>query len=282
MKYKMVCIDMDGTLLNSKKKITQNTKDILKKVYDEKGVHVVITTGRIYNNAIYYSNLLGIKSAVISGNGAYIKEEYCEKEIYKETLSSKQCKEILEVCSEFGVMPQIYTINHIYIYSKVYWMLSYILMGINVPDNYKVILKNVRKKEQWYKVIEDLSGDIIKVLIINLDENKLNKIQKVIKEKLNLEVHKSSKYSLEINGEGVDKGNGVRVLGEYYGVKREEIICIGDNNNDISMIKYAGLGVAMKNGSDQAKEVADYVTDSNDEDGVAKVIEKFILETKES
>lgn len=282
MKYKMVCIDMDGTLLNSKKKVTKYTKDILKKVHDEKGIHIVITTGRIYNNAAYYSNLLGVKSAVISGNGAYIKEGCSEKIIYKEILSTEQCKEILDLCSKFGVMPQIYTTDHIYIYSRVYWLLSYILMGRKAPENYKVTLKNIRKEHQWYKVIEDNADDIIKALIINLDENKLNRIQQVIKEKLNLEVHKSSKYSLEINSNGIDKGNGVKKLGEYYGIKKEEIICIGDNDNDISMIKYAGLGVAMKNGSENIKEVADYITDSNDEGGVAKVVEKFILENKES
>ena len=273
----MICVDMDGTLLNSKKKVTRRTRDILQKAYYEKGVHIVITTGRIYNNAAYYSNLLGVKSAVISGNGAYIKEEYTEKLIHKETIQAKQCKEIFQVCSQFGVVPQLYTPTHIYIYSRIYWLLSYVLMGKRVPRNYKVILRNIRKKESWSKVIEENGEDIIKVLIINLDKNKLNKIQKVLSENLNLEAHKSSKYSLEINTKGVSKGSGVEKLGEYYGIKREEIICIGDNDNDISMIKYAGLGIAMKNGSDEVKRISNYVTDSNDEEGVAKAVEKFIF-----
>lgn len=281
MNYRMVCIDMDGTLLNSKKKISKYTQEVLKKVHDDKGVHIVITTGRIYNNAAYYSNLLGVKSAVISGNGAYIKEDVSGKVIHKKTLSTKQCKEVLEICKRYGVVPQFYTPSHIYIYSRVYWFLSYMLMGRQVPLNYKVTLKNIRKNEALNKVIEENEGEIVKALLINLNEKKLNKIQRIIKEELDLEVHKSSRYSLEINTKGVNKGKGVLKLGEHYGIRKEEIVCIGDNDNDISMIKCAGLGIAMKNGSDKAKENADYVTDTNDEDGVAKVIEKFILYPKE-
>ena len=77
---------------------------------------------------------------------------------------------------------------------------------------------------------------------------------------------------------GVSKGNSVKILADYYGINREQVICIGDSENDLSMIKFAGLGVAMGNGSLAVKEAAQYITDSNNCDGVAKVIEKFVLE----
>ncbi|MFU0825856.1 MAG: hypothetical protein ACFWTK_12930 [Clostridium sp.] len=76
---------------------------------------------------------------------------------------------------------------------------------------------------------------------------------------------------------GISKGNAVKILAEFYGLKREEVICIGDGENDLSMIKYAGLGIAMGNAPDYVKKEADYITETNDEDGVAKAIEKFIL-----
>ena len=81
--------------------------------------------------------------------------------------------------------------------------------------------------------------------------------------------------SLEINHQGVSKGRAVKALADYYGIKREEIVCIGDNENDISMIEYAGLGVAMGNAIDQVKALADYITDSNKEEGVSNALKKI-------
>ena len=85
----------------------------------------------------------------------------------------------------------------------------------------------------------------------------------------------SGSRSVEINNRGVSKGRGVKALADYYGFKREEIVCIGDNENDISMIEYAGLGVAMGNAIDEVKELADYITDTNKKNGVAKAIKKI-------
>lgn len=92
-----------------------------------------------------------------------------------------------------------------------------------------------------------------------------------------IEVVSSYENNFEIMTNGVSKGRGVEILAAYYNIKPEEIICIGDNENDLSMIKFAALGVAMGNAPSSIKEQADYVTDTNDNDGVAKVIEKFIL-----
>ena len=89
----------------------------------------------------------------------------------------------------------------------------------------------------------------------------------------------SSRFdNFEVMNKGVSKGNAVKILADYYGINSEQVICIGDSENDLSMIKFAGLGVAMGNGSQVVKEAAQYITDSNNCDGVAKVIEKFVLE----
>ena len=93
----------------------------------------------------------------------------------------------------------------------------------------------------------------------------------------NYEITQSGRYALEVNNKGVSKGRAVKALAEEYKIKREEIICIGDNENDLSMITYAGLGVAMGNAIDSLKEKADYITESNDKNGVAKVIYEFVL-----
>lgn len=87
----------------------------------------------------------------------------------------------------------------------------------------------------------------------------------------------SGDHSLEINYKDVSKGNAIKSLLDKYNIKEEELVCIGDNENDISMIKLAGLGIAMGNAISEVKNIADYITDTNKRDGVAKAIEKFIL-----
>ncbi len=92
------------------------------------------------------------------------------------------------------------------------------------------------------------------------------------------EVVSSHFDNFEVTGKGVSKGNAVKVLANYYGIDSEQVICIGDSENDLSMIKYAGLGIAMGNADENVKEAAKYITDNNNCDGVAKAIEKFVLE----
>ena len=120
--------------------------------------------------------------------------------------------------------------------------------------------------------------DIVKVMMIDpqekLDEA-IKKLPKYLYDKYS--VFKSAPYFLEFTNKEVDKGKGLKKLGEYLGIKQEEMIACGDAGNDISMIKYAGLGVAMKNATDDVKEVSDYITLSNDEDGIAHIVNKFIL-----
>ena len=90
MGYKMICIDMDGTLLGKGKRISKESKDVIEKVH-KKGVEIVVTTGRIYNNAAYYSHLLGVESPVIAANGAIVREKHTNKIIYENTIRTEQC-----------------------------------------------------------------------------------------------------------------------------------------------------------------------------------------------
>jgi len=91
----------------------------------------------------------------------------------------------------------------------------------------------------------------------------------------------SSKNNFEVMCKGTSKGRATKILADFYNFTSEEVICMGDNENDISMIEFAGLGVAMGNGEESVKNIANYITDSNDDDGVAKVIEQFVIEQRE-
>ncbi|HRU41225.1 MAG TPA: HAD-IIB family hydrolase, partial [Candidatus Diapherotrites archaeon] len=109
------------------------------------------------------------------------------------------------------------------------------------------------------------------------DDEKIQKLRDGIMETGIVSVSQSMKHNLEVMNKGVNKGNAVRILAQMYGINREEIIAIGDNENDISMIEYAGLGIAMGNAEELLKRAADHVTGDYQEDGVAEAIEKFIL-----
>lgn len=276
MKYKLVCTDMDGTLLNSKKKISEETKEVLKKAHD-KGVHIVVTTGRIYNNAAYYSNLIGVKSAVIAANGAFIREKDKEEAIYKETLTEEQCRLVLGVLLKHKLVPHFHTYKEVYLGSKFHKFVSYLAVARKLPKDMPVISRYVAGKDEWHNVFKEMDGNLVKAIVFHPDVKRINRAKEELMKIPNLEIASSGKLNIEINAKGVCKGQAVEVLAKYYGIKREEVICIGDNENDISMIEYAGLGVAMGNAIESVKLKADYITDTNNNDGVAKVIEKFIL-----
>lgn len=274
MNYKMICTDMDGTLLNSKKIVSNENKIALKKAY-EKGVHIIICTGRNAKNAIYFSELLEVNCAVIANNGAWVIDEDKECIILKDILNEKQCLEIMKVCKEHKGIPSFHSREAVYWPSKFRKYLCDIILNKKVPENHRVKNIYINDKNSWKNIFKE--DNIGKCIIIELNQKKLRKIREELVKVGGYEITQSGKYALEVNNKGVSKGRAVKILAEKYNINREGIICIGDNENDLSMINYAGLGVAMGNAIEEVKLKADYVTDNNDKNGVAKVIYEFIL-----
>ncbi|MGL4990172.1 MAG: Cof-type HAD-IIB family hydrolase [Sarcina sp.] len=280
MNYKMICIDMDGTLLNSKKTLSNENKIALKKAYDQ-GVHIIICTGRNSKSALYFASQIGIESAVIVNNGAIVIAEDGKTLIFKDSLDKEQCQAILDVSKKYKTIPNFHALGKIYLNSKFRRLINNMFFNKKIPMNYKIQSIYLKETNDWESLFENENEVFGKCIILDLNKEKLKNIEKELEDTGLLELSYSGKFCLEINKKGVNKGRAVEMLGQYYGIKKEEIICIGDNGNDISMIKYAGLGVAMKNGTQEVKNVADYITDTNDNNGVAKVVEKFIFNKNE-
>ena len=135
----------------------------------------------------------------------------------------------------------------------------------------------VKSRDEWIKVFEKENGSMAKCIALSTNTKKVIEARAKIEKLSNVVTFASGGHSLEINCKGVSKGNAVKVLAKKFGINREEVICIGDNENDISMIEFAGLGIAMGNAIDKVKDAADYITDTNKNNGVGKAIEKFIL-----
>ncbi|MDV3426167.1 MAG: Cof-type HAD-IIB family hydrolase [Bacillota bacterium] len=294
--YRLLVLDMDGTLLNNKKQISKVNKIAIRNAINA-GVKVAICTGRLLEGIEVYLkelNLLSSDNYSITCSGSLIQNNTQTKIAKYNNLNLKDLDYIDDLCAKLNITYNIYTDSAIL--SPEDSVYNYFDSVSNMVP-LKIINKNDIRKDtiltKFTLINEDISIDkeIGQIFPnINYDRSKLIKNKKFNKylfsdmsylpkelfEKYT--VLKTTPYTLEVIKKNSNKGEGVRILSQNLGIKRNEIICIGDSGNDKHMIKYAGLGVAMGNAFNEIKEAADYITLSNEEDGVAHVIDKFILE----
>lgn len=273
MDCKLICIDMDGTLLNDEKIISENNLRAIK-LASEKGVRIAVCTGRIFTSADFFSDMLGVKSPVIASNGAYIREKDRDEVVYKATLGVERCKKLLSVFRQYDLFPLYYTSDTVFTEKLIHASSFYIEVNKTLPKDKQVKIVLVK---DWDEVFHKYESEIFKGITVDEDLEKLARAKDQLRDMKEFEVVSSRFDNFEVMNSGVSKGNAVKILANYYGISSEQVICIGDSENDLSMIKFAGLGVAMENGINLVKEAAQYITASNNCDGVAKVIEKFVL-----
>lgn len=273
MSYKLICIDIDGTLLTDDKKLSKRNIDAIKNA-NNKGVHVAISTGRIFPSANYYAKLIGVKSPIIASNGAYIKDSNEDKVIYKKNMEFNKTIKIINILREYKLRPHFNTHNKILTEDLEFSKKVYSKMNEVLSENNKVDIELI---DTWENALKTYEHEILKGIIVDKDINKVREVKEIVSKEEGIEVVSSYTNNFEVMNKGISKGNAVKILSEILEVKKENVMCIGDSENDLSMIKFAGLGVAMGNATKYIKESADYITDINNEDGVAKAIEKFIL-----
>ncbi|MBD5431562.1 MAG: HAD family phosphatase [Lactobacillus sp.] len=270
--YKLIACDLDETLLSDDVTISQRNIDAIKAALN-KGIKFVPATGRGYNSIQNVLNDLDLKDKaseyVISFNGGCITENKDNRIIKFTGLEYSEVKALFQIGREFDVCIHVNTKNKLFIYNANDDELNYVM----ARNSFEVI-----------KDPDDLSflknEDVAKVIYGNTDLDYLSRIEKVIREKgYNLDISYSSNRYLELNPQGVNKGQGLHELAANLDIDLADTIAIGDNFNDLSMIKTAGLGVGMKNVNPKIKQYCDFITNSdNNEGGVGEVIEKFILD----
>ncbi len=290
--YKLITIDLDGTLLNRYGEVTEYTKDIIKKTTN-KGVLVVLASGRISESVLTIAKEIGADKYYISGNGSVLYDMQKDEILYENYLTKEKVLEIIELCDKNSIYYNIYTENAVLAKSLNYNVAFY---------NYENTKKSSDKKTD-INIVEDMynyikNSNLNKFLKITIcDESKIvfSSILKKIKNISDIDVlevsHMSQKkiktgtkevevgyFYTEVSSKNVDKWFAIEKVMELENIKKEEVMALGDNNNDIVMIKNAGLGVAMGHSNEQVKKVADYITVDNNEDGVAKAIEQYVLQ----
>ena len=286
--YKLVVIDLDGTMLNSYGVVTNETKEVIKKV-EKQGVEVVVASGRPIDSIKEIAKEIESKNYFIAGNGAIIYDIKNDEIIYEKTLSKEKVLEIIKICEDNSISYNIYTENEILATSLKYNVLYYHKENLKKEESKKTKINLVKNMYEYIQNKEDVK--FLKITICDESKAVFNSIIRKIKEIKEIEVleisHMSRKtikqgteeeisyYYTEISAGDVDKWNAIEFLMEKLKIKREEIMTIGDNLNDRKMIENAGLGVAMGQSTPAILELADEVTSSNDEEGISKILQKY-------
>ena len=287
--YKLIAIDLDGTLLNSYGEVTEKNKQAIKYALN-KGVEVVLASGRDPKTMEKISAELEITNFLIAGNGASVYDIKLGENIYENFLETEKALQIIKICSENSIFYNIYTTQGILTES-----INYNIKVFNNENNSRPNKKrtNIEIVNNMYEYVEENQLNILKIIIC--DESKI--VFKNIIEKLKgirgveiLEVehmskkvirtgteeHKVEYFYTEITNESANKWNAIEFLLKKVDIKPSEVICIGDNINDLKMIKNAGLGIVMKNSALEKRNIAQYVTEDNNSDGVGKAIYRYV------
>ncbi|MFV0440972.1 MAG: Cof-type HAD-IIB family hydrolase [Lachnospirales bacterium] len=266
--YKLIALDIDGTLLNSKREISKKTKEYMKKAY-EKGVKFVLISGRSTATMIEIAKETGIDKMggyIIGCNGGVCLNLVNNEIIYEKSIPNKYLKDIYEFAEKKDVPMLVYKDEEFYLTRNKE---NYILLTERFP--YK---KNIIETKDF---LDEVKFDFNKALLVDSPEKILECEKEALKEFPNYELTRSEPIFLEFSPNGVHKAIGISKIMEIMNIKIDEVIAVGDSYNDLTMIEFAGLGVAMGNAHKEVKEIADYVTLSNDEEGISHIIEKFIL-----
>lgn len=264
MSYKIIALDLDGTLLTSNNKINYETLHALKSCL-EKDIKIILTSGREYKSMEKYVEMLNLKDYQITMNGSIIFDPVNKCSVVKYTMDRYV---YLRALSKIKTLPYPYLVfddEDIYVDTNSLNM-NFVLdiankTGKKLPhivNDYSIIKSPVKITIFLNKENE---GEFVKVLFLNTD----------------VKVMRTSEKMIEITSKGVSKGQALKYLCDKYSIDHKDIIAFGDSDNDIEMIEFAGKGIAMGNAFEYVKEKSDYVTKTNDEDGIVYAINKFVL-----
>ncbi|WP_134699985.1 Cof-type HAD-IIB family hydrolase [Ammoniphilus sp. YIM 78166] len=261
--YKLITIDVDDTLLNDELRVTDATRNSLREAM-EHGVMVTLATGRMFASAKQIAEQIHFNVPLITYQGSLVKNLLDGQVLYERFVPAPITKLLYEYANKHQLHLQGYYNDQL----------------IAVEDNERIKEYSRMAKVPYLiqPVSELVSKPMTKLLFFDEPEI-LDHHQKELKGLIGDEVHitKSKPFFLEILHKEGTKGDAVRFLAHHFDCDLSQVIAIGDSWNDHEMLEVAGLGVAMENAVDSLKQIADYVTKSNNEDGIKHVIDKFVF-----
>ena len=289
--YKLVAVDLDGTMLNSYGIVTDNTKNIIKKVID-KNIDVVIASGRPIDSIKTIAKEIGSKNYFIAGNGALVYDIKNDEVIYEKFMTKEKVLEVIKICEENSISYNLYTETTIIAKALKYNVLYYQKENLKKEQNKRT---NIKIVDDIYEYVQNLENPkFLKITVCDNNKFVFQSIIRKLRKVNNIEVldvlHMSRKiirqgteeipieyYYTEISLKDVDKWNAIQFLMDKSDIKAEEVIAIGDNINDKMMIENAGVGIVMKGSVPVVTQSANFITETNNNEGVAKALEKYCL-----
>lgn len=264
MKAKLFVTDMDGTLLNSQREISQGNKHAIRRAV-EAGVVFTIATGRMYASTLPYAQELGLDVPIITYNGALIKTA-AGRELYASYLEEDLIKELLDFAREEELYIQSYSEDKLYFKEEN-----------DLARYYQEMcgVKGSAVGEDIYKY----TAKVPKMLIMGSTPEESDAAVQLVRQKFGgrIDVMKSSPLYVELIKPGVNKATAIARLAEIMEIPAEQVLAIGDSSNDVSMLASVAIGVAMGNANDEARAAARYMVTDNDHDGVAEALERFCM-----
>jgi 5-amino-6-(5-phospho-D-ribitylamino)uracil phosphatase len=239
---KLIALDMDGTLLNDQHDITEGNRKAIKEA-QEKGVHVVLSTGRSLRKCKHHADSLSLTSYLVTVNGSEIWDDNREL-VERNLVKSESIQWMFELTQKHKIR---------------FW-------AITTNQNWFDDMPKEIHAEEWLKF-----GFNIK------DEMTRDKILKELEARGEFELSNSTPTNIEVNPAGINKAKGLSLVCERLGIEMKNVMAVGDSLNDLAMIEAAGLGIAMGNAQEIVKKAAAWVTSTNNEDGVAAAIRKWVL-----
>jgi Cof subfamily protein (haloacid dehalogenase superfamily) len=272
MTLKLVAIDLDDTLLDSTLSISGPCKSNIRAAR-EKGVIITLATGRMYSSALPFALQLEVDVPLITYQGALVKNSQTQQVLYYQPLAPDMAVAVLKYFQKAGVHYHSYFNDQLCLESRSEEGMNYAQLAGVEPLIVPSLVDACRQGQE-----------ALKIMAVNRDQERLLEMEKDLKHIYGSSLHitRSKPYYLEIMNPQANKALALKTLAEHFGIQQREVMALGDSYNDMEMIKWAGLGVAMGNAPAEVKRVADFVTASNDEDGVAQALQYWILGKEQS
>lgn len=268
--YRMVVTDLDGTLLNHEKQVSDGNRKAIEKLKDQ-NVKFVMATGRSDVMTRAYTKKIENAEIVIGCDGAIIRNIKTGEIFYENHISSETCHKTFKICQKYGL--------DYYVFAKDE-------LVSDDPQNERFLLhqkfnETVLEDEQIpMQVVENLDQYVddhivYKIVVSHDDANYLDEVAEVIKKETDADAIRSGKRVLAVKARGVSKAEAIKKLAQVFDISIKDIVAFGDEVNDMEMLKLVGLGIAMENADDVVKEAADQIAGNNDADGVGKELDKI-------
>lgn len=266
-KYKLVALDIDGTLLNSRMEVTDPVREAVNRAMAS-GVKVTLATGRMYVAARPFALELGIDVPLVTYQGALVKTVSGEELIHR-PLDLRLAREVITRINAYGYHINVYLDDKLYVEGKNREAKDYAsISGIPLYPVGDLLQFLDREDREPTKVLAIAREELLDDLAAELKPYFAGK----------LHISKSKPHFLEFSHPEATKAHALDYLAGLYDISREEVMAVGDSYNDVEMLDYAGLGVVLDNARDVVKKHADFVAPSNNDNGVAHVLNKFVLE----